>query len=279
MRVLNSTSRTVNPDVTGVEIGVQDLSSLADIIAVIALGQARHAIKVIASLEGAAPAVLHKDLFRGARGQLQIRGDTDAKREASMYQRDAFLFECISWIMARQDAGDRAFMKDPHISSTTQGLDGLMIELDAIKDEIINATIFEDKCTDYPRDQFRDEVLDTFSSHHSNDRCTDLLANTVSLIKDIGLTDDDATLAAARVLDIQYRTYKASLTVDPSFLSTPRLIALFKGYDGLDNLQQSQRIGAVFPVTGNLREWFQQLADLAIAAVNKFEAETDETHV
>ncbi|MDP4350154.1 hypothetical protein QSG17_25240, partial [Escherichia coli] len=44
-------------------------------------------------------------------------------------QRDGLIFEIISWIAAKQVSGDKCFLKDPHTSSTSQGLDGIMIEL------------------------------------------------------------------------------------------------------------------------------------------------------
>ena len=45
-------------------------------------------------------------------------------------------------------------LKDPHVSATSQGLDGLMIELADDKSKVVMTTISEDKCTDNPRDTF-----------------------------------------------------------------------------------------------------------------------------
>ncbi|QPB24436.1 hypothetical protein [Rhizobium sp. 007] len=75
-------------------------------------------------------------------------GKRIAQKDVSRYHRDGFLFECISWIVARQSSSSRTFMKDPHIAATTQGLDGLAIEMDPTEPVMVGATIFEDKCTE-----------------------------------------------------------------------------------------------------------------------------------
>ena len=54
------------------------------------------------------------------------------------WQRDGFIFEAISWIAARQACGERALLEDPHVSATSQGLDGLMIELAGDKSEVVS---------------------------------------------------------------------------------------------------------------------------------------------
>ena len=98
----------------------KDESRLARLIAIIAMGQAAHAAKIIAELRPADPAVSHKALKAAARHQLSITGDTPERRDASRWRRDGFIFETISWIAARQDGGETALLKDPHIKSTTR---------------------------------------------------------------------------------------------------------------------------------------------------------------
>jgi hypothetical protein len=63
-----------------------------------------------------------------------------------------------AWIAARQIAGPAVLLKDPHLKSTTQGIDGLMIELDPGTSQVTRATICEDKCSENPRKMFRDEA-------------------------------------------------------------------------------------------------------------------------
>src|SRR5216684_4148826 len=66
----------------------------------------------------------------GDRWSVKEDGKKDGKKPRTGYprwQRDGFIFEAISWIAARQTHGERALLKDPHVSATSQGLDGLMI--------------------------------------------------------------------------------------------------------------------------------------------------------
>ncbi|OHC45147.1 MAG: hypothetical protein A2092_02625 [Rhodobacteraceae bacterium GWE1_64_9] len=273
MPALSTEAMEIDDDVSGLLWSVDDFEELAKLIAVVALGQAQHAARIIQQLEPHGPAFSDEDLYLGAKGQMRIRGATEAQKDVSRYHRDGFLFECMSWIIARQTTTDRTFLKDPHISATTQGLDGLAIEMDPNDPIMIGATIFEDKCTEYPRQKFKQEVMKTFTEHHASKRKRDLVANAVNLIKESGLNGTAATKAAARVLDKSFRTYRASLTVGAVITTTKKRKKLFKGYSDLADIQKSQRVGATLVVDGDLREWFQELADNVIAALQKFEAD------
>ena len=272
MPALVSEDVEVDDDVTGLLWSVDDIDDLARLIAVIALGQAQHAARIIEELEPHGPALSDAELYAGARGQMAVRGQTEDQRNVSRYHRDGFLFECISWIVARQAATDRTYLKDPHISATTQGLDGLAIEMHPVEPRVVGATIFEDKCTENPRQKFRDEIMPTFVEHHESKRKRDLVANAVSLIKESGLNGTDAVRAAADVLDKQFRTYRAALTVNAAITTADRRRRLFRGYNGLAQITKSQRIGATFVIDGDLRAWFQTLADQVVDALREFEA-------
>lgn len=273
MPALSSEAVEVDDDVSGLLWSVDNLEELANLIAVIAIGQAQHAARIIQELEPHGPALSDADLYAGARGQMLIRGTTEPQKKVSRYHRDGFLFECMSWIIARQTSTDRTFLKDPHISATTQGLDGLAIEMDPDMPVMINATIFEDKCTKNPRQKFQQEVMRTFSEHHASKRKRDLVANAVSLIKESGLDGTAATKAAARILDKGFRTYRASLTVGAAITTTKKRKELFAGFSDLNDIKKVQRVGATLVVNGDLREWFQELANSVIAALQKFEAD------
>ncbi|XJZ27731.1 hypothetical protein ACF5W4_02465 [Bacillota bacterium Lsc_1132] len=261
----------VDDNVTGHLWSVGNISELAQIIALISLGQAEHAAEIIYELGPVIPVRSISEFYNEAREQLEIRGTTDRKREVSRYHRDGFLFECISWIVSQQVADENTYLKDPHISSTTQGLDGLIIQMDPIEKVVLHTTICEDKCTENPRDKFRDQVMQAFTEHHQNKRGRDLLANAVNLIKQSGLKGTAANLAAEKVYDKTYRTYRAALTVNSGICNAEERQKLFKGYDGLTDILKSQRIGATFIVSGNLRDWFQELAEHVIHALNEFE--------
>ena len=267
----------VDADVSGLTWAVADLNSLARLIAIVLLGQSQHAARIITELEPSSPAFSDADLVADAKAQMLVNGATEEERQALRAHRDGFLFECMSWVVARQDSDIRTFLKDPHIDATSHGLDGLIIELHPTDAKIIRATICEDKCTVNARRLFRQDVMRTFSEHHSNKRARDLVANAAAIIRETGLNGTDATKAAARVLKKTVRTYRAALTT--GVLTSPGRTKLFKGFASLDGINQTQRIGATFEIDGDLRAWFQSLADIVSATLDGFAEEVDEDDV
>jgi hypothetical protein len=55
--------------------------------------------------------------------------------------------------------------------------------------------------------------------------------------------------------------------------SATRRKNLFKGYNSLAGINKSQRLGAIFLIDGDLRDWFQSFSDLAIQKLEEFESE------
>lgn len=268
LTAISTAACKVNEHCIGDHWTVGDFELLARLIAIIAMGQARHAARIITELQPAVPALTIDLLRADAKQRLSVTGDTHEKQEAHRWHRDGLIFEAISWIAARQVAAVNVLMRDPHISATTQGLDGLMIELDEKGETVIRATILEDKCSNDPRRKFRDEVLPTFRNYHSGNRASELVAATSSLL-DGRIPDDAVTEAAGRVLDMAFRAYRAGLTINPDHDSEAGRRALFKGYESLEKITRAQRIGATFLPSADLRTWFDEIADRAIAFIDE----------
>ncbi len=266
MLAIKSSQVSVDSHVTGHEWAVDDLLPLAELIAIILLGQAEHAAQVIQTFEPSVPAYTDDDLIEDAKGQMQIKGTRARERAASRAHRDGFLFECMSWIAARQEGDERTYLKDPHLDPTSHGLDGLILQLAPTTAEIVRATICEDKCTRNPRSTFR-KVLKYFGEHHDGaKRARDLVANAAELIRDSGLRGTAAVRAAAKVTDRSIRCYRAALTTP--VLSAPDRVKLFRGYDALAGIGQDQRIGATFALPGHLRKWFRSLAEEVVQTLD-----------
>ena len=143
-----------------------------------------------------------------------------------------------------------------------------MIELNEDGTAITRATIFEDKCSQDPRGKFRDEVLPAFRAYHKANRASELVAAAASLIA-AKLTGTAATEAAARVLDLQYRAYRAGLAIEAQHDTKEKRAALFKDYETLDRIVDKQRIGATLVTTAELRDWFHALAEQAITYLDE----------
>ncbi len=258
----------INKHCTGNRWAAADIDHLARIVAIVAMGQATHAARIIAELLPSEPAIDHEALRADAKRRLSITGKNEQQREASRYRRDGLIFETISWAAAQQATKGNALVRDPHLSSTTQGLDGLMVELDEAGCTITRATIFEDKCSEHPRAKFRDEVMPAFKAHHQNKRASELVAAAAVLIEKIGLNGTESTKAAADVLDKSRRVYRGSFAVTTAYDSAERRQALFKDYEELKGIGADQRIGATLITSGDLRPWFDELAGKAIAYID-----------
>lgn len=245
-----------------------NLDLLARIIAIIGMGQAAHAARVINGLLPAEPALDHEALRANAKRQLTVSGTTAEQKQVRRYHRDGLIFEAISWAAARQQTEGKALLRDPHVSATTQGLDGLMIEMDAEQAEVTRATIFEDKCSENPDNTFRYKIMPAFKAHHENARASDLVATAAALLEKAGLDGTNAAKAAARVLDKAYRAYRGSLAVTTADDSLKRRQDVFRTYVELDGIDPAQRVGAVLITSENLRDWFDELARGAIAYID-----------
>lgn len=260
-------SVVIDPNCIGIRVTAADTDRLARILVIIAMGQAFHAARIITQLKPSAPAINEDALRKNARASFTISGTTEAQREVSQYHRDGLIFESISWIAARQQT-PKALLRDPHLSSTTQGLDGLMLQLNDAGSTLVRATIFEDKCSEHPRQKFRDEILPAFKLHHQNQRASALVATAAALLDRAGLADASTISATAQVLDKKHRAYRAGLATTTADDSVTRRQALFKDYDELKDIIADQRIGVVLVTSDDLRAWFEDLASRAVAYID-----------
>jgi hypothetical protein len=268
---LNVTTVNVDADCEGERWDVHSEEYLTKVIAIVAIGQAKHAAEIIRTLIPAEPVFKNINVFTAARDQLQINGSNDTQRVSSMWSRDGFIFEVISWIAIQKTSPQNSLMKTPHIKSTTQGLDGLLLEIANVPPEIMRATICEDKCSQNPRKIFRDKVLASFKNHHAGKRAPELVAEAASLLEKLQLNGTEASKAASRVLDIGIRRYRAALAIEEECDSIEKRKKLFKNFAKLDKITQSQRLAATFVVKGTLREYFNRLATAAIRLLDTWE--------
>lgn len=246
---------SINSHCSGEQWTLLDFDRLAYLIAVIALGQAQHVALVLAGLDPGSPVLGLAELKVQARKVLTV-GKTKP------WQRDGFIFEAISWIAAQQTAGPGDFMRDPHIKSTTQGLDGLLIHVE--NGAIAQSTIFEDKCSSDPKKIFAGQVMKSFQDYHLAKRSGELLAAAGELLRQANLPALAVPKAAAAILDLKKRRYRASLAVTPDVNSDVARASVFTGYEKLAGLTADQRLGAVFQIPVNeLRPWFEALASAA----------------
>jgi hypothetical protein len=266
----NSVLKTETVDVCDECVGEQwevlDFSRLAELIAVVAMGQAAHVALVARRVTNTLAPIQQAQLRAAAVRNMTVPAGADP------WRRDGFLFEAISWISAQQGALPGDVLRDPHIKATTQGLDGLLLRVNA--DVVERVVVFEDKCTSNPRKMFLEDVMPTFLDHHSGARLPELLAAIGELLKQTTISPAAIPAVAAKALEHEVRAYRASFAVGPDHKTQAARAALFKGYSDLTGIEQPQRLGATFVLEGaELREWFAKLADEVIAHLNQMGVE------
>jgi hypothetical protein len=162
--------------------------------------------------------------------------------------------------MVESMAADSFLARDPHLGSTTQGLDGLLLKLDPETQQVTKTVVIEDKCSENPRRTFRAKVMPGFQEHHQNLRAPDLVATASALLRNI-VDATSAVQRAAAVLDRTKRAYRASLALEIAFDSSPQRQNLFNGYEALEGVPAEDLEGGGFVVGAQLRPWFEQFAN------------------
>jgi hypothetical protein len=236
---------------------IGSIRELARQVGQVALGQSRHVAKILAGVN-VAPPPTSKSMRAAAIRLLTVAPGTDP------WQRDGWIFQTISWLVANQ-TNPSALIRAPHMILSHKGFDGLQLDLDMASGTVTAAVIFEDKATDNPRQTVQKEVWPDFKLLESGDR-ENVLSSEVSslLITQPGI---DSDRAIENVIWKQVRRYRLSVTVEAKYTSPDGRKRLFKGYDEVAPGEVSRRRAEILQVD-QLRPWMAALAAEAIASLN-----------
>ncbi len=235
---------------------------LAELIARIAVGQHHHVMRVLKETGALAyaPTQNTKD------GAIALLTATDPENP---WQRDGWMFQAISWIAAHlQDAA--TVKSPPHMIPADKGFDGIHLRLDKGKGDVISVIICEEKATDRPRGKIQGEVWPEFKKLEAGQRENELVSVTSTLLAQNRHVDPER--AVHEILWQQARAYRVSITVGDKEHSHAGREALFKGYEEVVSGNASQRRRAETFYQKKMRDWMNQMAAKAIAAVNTIEA-------
>lgn len=247
-------------------------NELAALVAIVAMGQASQASYILEELIPAQPAFSLAELRNEAKIKLTVEEPASKPRKGyPQWQRDGFVFEVISWTAAKLTHGEEALMKDPHVSATSQGLDGLMLQLTRGGDQIESSTVFEDKCSDNPRGIFLSDVIPTFQARHRNLRSAEIIDAAAALLRSAGMTHKDAARLSAAVTDRSKRKYRAAFSLSDGYDSPEERKKLFADFNRIKDIRAEQRIGASFITPADMRTWIAALADKAITYLDALE--------
>ena len=269
---LNCQSCDIDEHCVGERWAPDNCNELAKLVAIVLMGQASRASEILNSLDPACPVFSPKSLREEAKIKLTVDESTDKpKKGYPQSQRDGLIFEIISWIAAKTTYHKDALLKDPHVSATTQGLDGFLIELDSTGNKIKSTSLFEDKCTTKPRQKFLSEVMPTFRNHHKNLRSAEIISTAAALLRIAGFDDKEAAQLSADVTDLKKRRYRAAFSLPRIDDTLEKRKTLFAGYKSLTGINPRQRIGASFVTPSEMRAWFNQIASDAIQYLESLE--------
>lgn len=239
------------PQCGGKQWFVSDLDALAHLAALVLLGRAQHAARI---LEGAQ----RDSLSTNARLKARLREDLFPSENVDPWHRDGLLFEIICWLAARMSASPGEVISDPHLKSTQQGADTIKVAFDETERLLVRATVYEYKCTDRARRLFKREVLPAFQEYMTGIRDDQLAQTAIGLLERFDLTDQEHLEVYEKLINERPLAFQAALTVKPEAFAVYKCVKLFKNYEDIP-VTIENRFGNTFPLE-NIREWFDIFA-------------------
>jgi hypothetical protein len=248
------TTFSVQDEWEGCTWSIPSIDELANAIAIIAIGQARHVANILHTAD-LAPKPTTQNIVKGAVSLLSPSG--------GFAHRDGWMFQVMSWLAAQLRVPG-ALMSTPHMKHADKGLDGLQVQIDG-NGTVVALVIFEDKATENPRATVRDSVWPEFLEFESGAEENNIAAKVVDLLATFA--HEDPEQAVADIMWTQVRRYRVSITDTQS--TDHSQAKLFKGYATTIPGGVERRRAEVFEVV-NLRKWMDDLAALAIEKAKAF---------
>lgn len=235
---------------------VSDENRLAELIAHVALGQARHVSKILLNVGAAALPTSMDEAWSAAEQMLTVPVGADP------WHRDGWMFQVMSWLSALK-AGTDSLINTPQMIFAQKGFDGVQLDFDPAG-AISAVVIFEDKATDNPRKTIHDEVWPEFEEYERGGDANVLVAEVIGLLeKRQGIDVDDVV---RRVIWKDARHFRVSITVGDSHATDAGRGRLFKDYDKKIPGDVKRRRGETFYVD-DLRAWMDRIASKGLAHI------------
>lgn len=243
--------RPAEPHCGGLQWYVSDLDALATLAALVLVGRAQHAARVLGG-------ALLLPVQTPAAMRAQIRSELFPAAGAPTYHRDGLLFEIVCWLVARQQALPNEVISEPHTKATQQGVDTIKMRFDEGSRQVIKATIYEYKCTTNARAQFRDHVVPAFRRYFDGARDPQLTQPMIALLDRFELTDQEQANVYGALVNDRPFAFQAALTVEPEVFPENLCVALFDDYANVTPARED-RFGDTLPLQ-DVRVWFADLA-------------------
>ncbi|WP_349365816.1 MAG: hypothetical protein ABL311_13915 [Nitratireductor rhodophyticola] len=242
---------------------ITDEEQLAKLVAKVALGQARHVVKILQETGciDYAPSPSAVD------GAIRLLTAADPKKP---WHRDGWLFQVLAWIAAHLHSPD-TLKAAPHMIHAHKGFDGVQLRLDSSNGTVLSVVICEQKATGNPRNLITSQVWPEFQSLETGRRDNELVAEVATILERNGHVDVDQ--AVSTIIWQNSRSYCVAITVGDDEHSDDGRKALFKGYKKVVPARDVVCRRAETLYQADLRKWMNSLAERAINAVHEMEAE------
>lgn len=250
------------PQCEGEQWSVDAPDDLAQLVALVLVGQAFHAALILEGTQLAPPKIT-----AGLKDTLDK--DLHPTTEKGIEHRDGLLFEITCWVAARKGKTGDEKIDNSHLKATNQGTDGVKITVDPATKTLTKATVYEYKCTIHARQKFQSQVLKSFREYISGKRDNQLAQAVLALLESYGFNGYELKTAYDTLIQTRPLAFEASLTVSPSQFPAAKCVALFKDYDSLQ-VALDKRGGNTLPLD-DVRAWFADFADRVWARISTFD--------
>lgn len=241
---------------------IADEQALAQLVAWTMQGHYQHAERVLASLNVAAPP--NRPTFQQQAVSRLTLPPGLGKDEPARWHRDGLVFQHIAWIAAVIEGGGRIATLMPHLRPADKGFDSLLIPLTTQREAISGLFICEEKATENPRTQIRDEVWPSILTIEDGHRDAELNGYVMAILREYQVQNIDAV--AVDIHWLGQKSYRVSVTISPSEDADAKRTALFKNYDATapGNINRRRAETLALP---NLRAWMDAFCARVILAI------------
>lgn len=253
-----------NPLCCGYRWRVDDESALAELVAWTTQGYGLHAERILANLDPIHP-VPAETIKKQAIEMLTLPAGTG--NEAARWHRDGVVFQHIAWIAAHLSGQGEIAASLPHPRTADKGFDALLVPIDKDNNALHGIIICEEKATENPRTQIRDEVWPDFERIEAGERDAELNNELSAILRSYGVVNLDTFIADANWTN--HRAYRVSITIGSLHDPDLRRRALFKGYDECVPGPKFNRRRAETICIPKLRDWMDQFCARVITIIKE----------
>ena len=225
-------------------------------------GYYHHAARILARLDSSHP-VAPATIKRQAMKLVTLPPKTGD--EAARWHRDGLVFQHISWLAAHGNAPGTIAASFPHFRTAHKGFDALLVPLKDRTTALEGIVICEDKATTNPRKQIVEKVWPEIGTIEAGERDAELNGELTAILRNCGIQNLEQVITAAHWLN--KKTYRISITVDPSHEPEKDRRKLFEGFDNHAPGPEPTRRRAETLCLNNMRDWMDEFCRKIITAI------------